>query len=218
MLFRSSNPATLQGVIDSIANGAVPAARSLSVEQKDLIISRIQAELRSRRGEIDSTAEGEWPRPWNVWVANIQDHDRANLGNVRATMLDTEASSRSNLNDTQKERLLQLIDDEFRRRLALTISQGEEARAAQAAQQEFDFDSQAHEPEPQDPAVAQQGELIDRDDPVTSNDPEQHDPVWTQQPPEVSALQGTEDFDIYNPITGSVVSIVRQGKIGRAHV
>ena len=196
----ASNPATLQSVVDAVANGSSASAQRLSVEQKDLVISRIQAELRRRGGGIES--EGEWPRPWNVWVANIQDHDRANLGNVRATMLDTEASSRSNLNDAQKERLLQLIDDEFRRRLALTISQGEEARAAQAAQQEFDFDSQAHEPEPQDPAVAQQSDLINNDEPVG--------------PHEVSALQGTEDFEIRNPHTGSVVSIVRQGNLDYA--
>lgn len=160
------NGATLQSVLDNVANGQGQATY-LTIEQRDLVISRIQAELRSRHGEptVALSPGEDWPRPWNTWVQQIERYDDANLRNVRATAADTSISM--NLNDDQREEIIRMIDDEFRRRLASSIEQGEQARAAQ------------------------QAELVNRDDPVTSNDPEAE----------------VADYEVYNPETGQVISV-----------
>jgi len=198
----ASNEATLQSVVDNVANGT-GSATQLSIEQRDLVISRIQAEMRSRNS---TTAQaGEWPRPWNVWVQNIQTHDTANLRNVRATAADIDSTM--NLSSHQRVQLVNKIDDEFRRRLASSIEQGEQARAAQQG------DIIAPGLGEVDPLAAQQAELIDRDDPVTSNDPDSqaHEPE-----PQAVPGQGTQEFQIVNPHTGSVVAVIRQATLDHA--
>ena len=229
------NPATIQSVIDNLANGTGQASH-LNIEQRDLVISRAQAELRSRRSTqssrevfdslpeswqtwlqrvgshdeetlsraIDNAVHGsnaavrdlsdeqrvfiknaceqelrrrqsnpvalspgeEWPRPWKQWIDRLWSQDEANMRNVRASMADPSMTN-TTLNADQREEIIRIIDDEFRRRLASSIEQGEQARAAQ------------------------QAELVNRDDPVSSNDPEAE----------------VADYEVYNPETGQVISV-----------
>jgi len=182
---------TLNNVARMVRQGGNEVINSLTASDREYLLSRISQEIERRATGGSNAGTTEWPRPWNQWVANIQDQGLANINNVRATMSDP-AYTGTVLSNEQKRELVQLIDVELRRRMEAGET-GEEP-----AQQELNFD--------QDPAAAQQQQLR-RDDPVTSNDPEAESPI---------ANQGTEDFRIYNPYTNSVVSIVRQGTLDYA--
>jgi len=195
----------IQTVIDSVANDTGANAQALNIEQRDLIISRAQAELR-RRGQATQSSEEEMTRPWHVWLANIQDHTDDQLRNARHVMAvgRNEPGARgARLTDRQRQAIVDEIDDEFRRRLARSIERGEQARAAQQG------DIIAPGLGEVDPLAAQQAELINRDDPVTSNDPEADSPL------EVPG-QGTQEFQIVNPHTGSIVAVIRQATLDHA--
>ncbi len=176
-------PGNLQGNVDAIVNNHA-SIQHMSTEQRDLIISRIQAEQRRRNGTTTQTqTTEEWPRPWDVWVRSLELHDMSNLRNVRASMtlpMNDPAARGFALTNIQRSQLIGIIDQEIVRRTEDNVQAGQ---------------------------AAQQAELVNRDDPVTSNDPEAQVEVPST---------GTESFDIYNPETMQIIASVQQGTMDYA--
>ena len=169
--------ATLSSVQSSLADDTVH--RNLNASQRQWLRSRIEQEIQ-RRDAAQTQAE-TWPRPWDVWVRSLELHDMNNLRNVRASMTlppNDPAARGITLSNDQRTQLVSLIDQEIVRRTEDNVQAG---------------------------LAAQQAQLINRDDPVTSNDAEAESP-----------LQGDQDFEIYNLETMQIISVVRQGTLDYA--
>ncbi len=176
---------TLSSVQSSLASNEFP---NLNASQRQWLRNRIEQEIQRRDAASTQAQTEEWPRPWDVWVRSLELHDISNLRNVRSSMTlppNDPAARGITLSNAQRSQIVTMIDQEIVRRTEDNVQAGR---------------------------AAQQGQLVDRDDPVTSNDSEAQSPLLSPE----DAGQGNEDFEIYNPSTMQIISVVRQGTLDYA--
>lgn len=131
----------------------------------------------------ESTNPHNLPERWQSFISGIREHENGMLIGVLNTVSPDDAGSRLRLDDQQLAYIRIMVKRELRNR---GVSYGTELGREQQEQQ----------------AVDMQTQLIQRDDPVSSNDDEAQSPVG--------------DFRIYSPAIRQTVNMIRQSTLSNA--